>query len=157
VPVEPTRHCEVTQDRAAGIGSGVLIVSSSSHELARDPLAARDMAGNLATITAGPFSVDLTDPQVVCAGADRGLLNESLSTTATVDDEVSGPAADLVSAPVDTRTVRVRQVGLTGYDRAGRSGTASYEVRRHHLLIRVITPERQLQKLRAYAAIDFEG
>jgi hypothetical protein len=94
-----------------------------------------------------------------CApGPTAAVLNESLSTTATVDDEVSGPAADLVSAPVDTRMVRVRQVGLTGYDRAGRSGTASCEVRRHHPLTDPGDhPEHQLQTLRAYAAIDFEG
>jgi hypothetical protein len=91
---------------------------------------ATDVAGNTATVDAGPFKVDLTDPSLTCQSAGPFTLHGSGSVTADVTDSLSGPATPQATAAADTTTVGPHSVSLTGQDNAGRavSKDCPYEV-----------------------------
>jgi Tol biopolymer transport system component len=70
------------------------------------------------------LSIDLSDPEVVCGPAPSLVLNQpGGQVTATVEDDVSGPAAMTLTATVDTSIVGSHSASLTGEDVAGRTAT----------------------------------
>jgi Tol biopolymer transport system component len=90
---------------------------------------ATDNAGNSAQVSV-EVSLDLTDPVVSCPAPPSFELNQPEATlTATVSDELSGPLTSSVTVDVPTLSVGESNVDIIGYDRAGRSQTASCSYR----------------------------
>ena len=88
-----------------------------------------DAAGNSADAS-DTIGLDRVAPTVTCIAASF-LLNEPNATvSASVTDELSGPAASPISGAADTTSVGGKTVSLTGYDNAGNStpATCSYTV-----------------------------
>jgi Tol biopolymer transport system component len=86
---------------------------------------ARDRAGNVTDVVAGPYQVDLTDPTVTCGDTATFLLNESTAAvSATVTDGTSGPLAQTATASVGTSSPGAHTIVLAGSDIAGRTSTA---------------------------------
>jgi hypothetical protein len=101
----------------SGEGSAVSVNSGS----------VTDVAGNTNPgILSAAFQIDLTDPTVTCNTASFALNQSGAIVTATVTDELSGPASSSVAANnVDTSTVGVHSVSLTGYDVADNTTSVS--------------------------------
>src|SRR5215211_2248160 len=92
-----------------------------------------DVAGNVAaSIDAGPFKIDGTQPAVSCQSpAPTFLLNQSAgSVSATVADDTSGAKESPVSASAAAGAVGTFTVDVTGHDNAGNAmtSTCSYKV-----------------------------
>jgi hypothetical protein len=92
-----------------------------------------DRAGNTAaSIDAGPFKIDGTEPTVTCqAPGPTFILNAAgASVSATVADGTSGPKQSPVSSPAATGAVGTFNVSVTGRDNAGNSKSVncSYKV-----------------------------
>jgi Tol biopolymer transport system component len=87
---------------------------------------ARDRAGNVTDVLAGPYRVDLTDPTVVCDDIATFLLNQSpAAVSAAVTDGTSGPVDSTATASVGTASPGAHTVVLAGSDIAGRMSTTT--------------------------------
>lgn len=87
-----------------------------------------DVAGNVNSgIVAGPFKIDLTDPNIACRPATFLPNANHQQVLADVTDDLSGPADAVVhSDDVDTSAIGGPfQTSVTGYDNAGNSATVS--------------------------------
>ncbi|HYJ68973.1 MAG TPA: PxKF domain-containing protein [Nocardioidaceae bacterium] len=109
------------QDLTVGEGASQLVQTSGADE-----------AGNTRSVSSEPYDVDLTDPVVTCRTEPAFLVGQPGNVSATVSDPMSGPAAPLVTADVDTSSVGSALAPLAGADVAGRTATVNCGYRVHY-------------------------
>lgn len=105
------------------------------------PVHARDLAGNTASTTVPPISVDLTNPTLQCESTPDFLLNQDGAVMrASVSDATSGPVSSEVALSVTTAQVGPATAELEGQDRAGRSTTIECGYQVHYWFVGFASP-----------------
>jgi hypothetical protein len=115
----PTVYDEIA-DSCPYSGAGADIGASGQHTVYAT---SADAAGDKELPISASLKVDAAPPTVTCPPAPSFLIGSAGSVTATVADDVSGPAAPTVSSPAPTTHIGTQSVTVTGANDAG--GTAS--------------------------------
>jgi uncharacterized repeat protein (TIGR01451 family) len=94
---------------------------------------AADMAGNSASATVGPISIDMTAPAVTYTGAGTYTVDQTVSVTCTATDSLSGVASTTcagVTGDAWSLGLGSHTLSATATDKAGNtgSGSATYTV-----------------------------
>jgi hypothetical protein len=101
-------------------GAGADLGASGQHTVYG---ASADGAGDKELPISASFKVDAVLPTVTCPAAPPFLIGSAGLVTATVADDVSGPATPTVSSAAHTKHIGTQSVTVTGANNAG--GTAS--------------------------------